>query len=119
MSGYTPSVKFEHEFDGDIISYELTRLNRKEMMILTSVMLKVSEDGTLEAAEAMSCMIDMLPEHVSNFTGPKDSNGNAVPLDIVTTDSYFIELATTMGTNLMEASKMGADGKKKKTSKKR
>ena len=116
MSGYTPKEKFELEFEGDIITYSLSRMTRKEVMVLTPYFMKVKTDESEEAMNAMDKVIDMLPDHVSEFKGLKDAGGNALSFESMFNQSYFIRVVKDMAANLMQISwiskEKGGDEKK-------
>lgn len=104
MSGYKPREHFEHEFEGDIVSYYLTRLTRQEVMELTPLFIKIEKDESEEAMMIINKIIEFLPMHVQNFDGLVDSNNEPIKLDLVLTDTYFLGLAKEMAGNLMSIS---------------
>jgi hypothetical protein len=117
MSKFTPLVKRTYEFQGDSISVSFRRLTRKHVL---GFMPKVIAAQHCEGAEQLQAqnemlndLVDLLPQYVEEFTGLRDTDGNAVQFDTVVSEIFFIDLVTEIGTDLMNES-MVMDGKEAK-----
>jgi hypothetical protein len=110
MSNYVPTVRFETEFEGDIISMELRQLTRKTFLDWTPFLSKMDDEGKLSEEDTIKMVnvaADILPEYVSDFKGLKDANGNPISIETVSTEVYFMDLVSILVTKLMEISQVG------------
>ena len=110
MSSFTPLVKFETTFENDTITMSLKRLKRKAMMKLTPYLIaneeSVSTKGKISEMELMNVSADMLPEHVVNFKGLKDADGNEISLEAMCEEAFFIPLQAGIISELFEITKL-------------
>jgi len=95
MSRYvrTPSKTFE--FDGDTVTARFKPL--------TSLDLALVSEGSSKKDEVKH-MGEILARCVVGISGLKDADGAEVPLDIVVSDAYFVQLAAEMFKALVEFS---------------
>lgn len=98
MSNFTPTVKYETDFDDDHIVMELSRLKRKGILKISPFLAGgVQDDGTIkmsfeDQAQMATVMAEILPEHIRNFEGLKDADGNSINIDTVIDEAYFRDL---------------------------
>jgi hypothetical protein len=121
MSNFTPLVKKEYEFEGDTVSVAFCRMKRKHTLRLLPIIQNLSkannsEDAKFQEAaqsDLLEKLTDILPEHVKEFSGLKDSDGNPIDFNTVIDDSYFFNLVVDIGMALIDNSlaTMGASGK--------
>ena len=109
MSNFTKDILFTTEFEGDTVSLKLARLKRKDMMLLSPHMPNEGENvGAVQSMDLMDVAMSLLPKYVSEFKGPKDSDGMPLTLEEIMEEMYFLELISRIVTKLFEASNMGA-----------
>lgn len=117
MSNYLPKKPQTLEYEGDIITFEVSSMDRQDFQKMVPFM-DQQEDGTIKMsfkdkmvfAEQLSTF---LPTYIHNFVGLKDGNGDAVALEVVVKDTYFMDLAQKLLTLIFAASKMDKDTAKK------
>jgi len=113
MSGFTARVHFTTEFDGDTVSMQLGRLSTRHIMQMMPHFedaldsenkpgLKFALNSELEVSRVAT---EFLPEYVYDFSGLKDSDGNAVSLETAISAWYFNQLISSILRKLMEISK--------------
>ena len=102
MSNFTPLVEKEYDWEGDTIKVSFSRLTRKDMILIFPALKKfqVIQDGDeSESAinDAMNEIVDVLadrvPHYIKDFTGLKDVAGNAIGIETVINEFYFIGLS--------------------------
>lgn len=111
MSGFTKTVAFETEFEGDHITMTLARLKRKTMLALSKYMPDTQDGaavGALDSMQLLDVAANELTEYVTEFRGLKDSDGNALTFAEVADEMYFLELVSDIVAKLFEISNMGA-----------
>lgn len=119
MSNFTPLVHFEIEFDGDTVSMDLRRMQRKDQQKLVPFMSgDIREDGSRIMSfqsqhEMGEAMLDILPDHVSNFAGLTMPDGTAIALETAIEEIYFQELIADILAELMRISNVGDVERKK------
>jgi hypothetical protein len=120
MSKYSPLVNFETEFEGDTVKMQLKHLSRKTflgwMPYFSKVekiddgegntVVKLDEETTLNLVNDAA---DILPQHVKDFKGLKDTNGDPVSIDVVIEDVYFMELVSEIVVKLIEMARVGKE----------
>jgi len=102
MSNFTPLVKKEFEFEGDKVWVTFSRLRRKDMLELIPLLgsLKTVDGGeeTEEkrrvTAQAIEMMYGLLPTYIQKMDGLKDTEGNDISVETLSTEVYFMALAT-------------------------
>lgn len=110
MSGFTPSVSFTTEFDGDTVSMRLRRLKRKDLNKVSPYMKMADPKSGLvqlsleESFEFLEIMSGVLPEYVQQFKGLTDAEGNPLDLNQALEESYFIPLISAITGRLFEIS---------------
>jgi len=110
MSKYTPTVKFEIVFEDDTVTMKLKQLSRKTFLGWMPYFSKTDADGKLSSEDTLKLVneaADIIPDHVTDFEGLRDANGNAIPLDIVVNEVYFIELISQIVMKLIEICQVG------------
>jgi len=123
MSNFTPLVNKQYEFEGDTVKVRFARLKRKHMFKLMPLIQQardaVGEDGDKSkmaefSTEMLGSMLDLLPSYVEEIDGLTDKAGNAISIDTVADDTYFIDLAGDIAMDILDASMVlkGADAKK-------
>jgi len=122
MSNFTPLVEREYEFDGDAIKVTFARLKRKHMMSSLPAMSKLAnarmnegDPVTGEQQEAINDILnnlaDILPEYVKEFSGLNDVEGNAISINIVVEDMYFMRLCAMIAMDVVRESSVAMEGK--------
>lgn len=111
MSNFTPQVYKEYEFDGDTVKVTFSRLKRKHMLRATPAINKLQSMEDVPDSEKFGAMadvldsiIDAIPEYVHEFEGLTDSQGQPVSIQTVVDDFYFLELASRLAGDMVEAS---------------
>lgn len=118
MSDYLPRIRVDDiEFEGDTIAFDMESLERSDYIPLTRNM-EVQDDGSVKMSftsqmEFTETTAKLLLKYVHDFSGLKDKNGNAVPLETVVSRMYFQDLAGEMVKRLFSASRMDVDSEKK------
>lgn len=110
MSKFTPSVFYETEFEGDKISMRLSRLKRAHMMKLVQLLDIDKETRQVSEGSIIKCvdyLADELPGYIQDFKGLKDEDGNAITLQEVINEGYFLYLLSDIVGQLMHISKLG------------
>lgn len=103
MARYVRATKFEAEFEGEPVSCLLSQLSLEDFIELDAADVEGDDDAQLR--ESVKIISRIAPKYVSEWLGPKDADGNMVPLDEVFRSAYFIELAIKIGVKLIEASR--------------
>ena len=115
MSNFTPHITFETDFEGDHITAKLSRLKRKDMTTVARYV-DVDEEGNLAGGLDVEQMIEfaaeVLPRYVEEFKGLKDADGNAISIETVVDEAYFLPLVTELVSALFDASGMKAADEK-------
>lgn len=96
MSGYVRSAEFSSEFEGEPVSCKLKPLSLPDLLRLQAQEVANDEDAAKVLAE-------IVPTYVTDFNGPKASDGSEVPIQEICTSAYFLELAMAIGRKLVEA----------------
>lgn len=109
MSGYLPQIRFETEYEGDKITIQMEAMNRKAFVRV----LPALDDAKQIAASASKKMAvydvacEVLNEHVTEITGLRDKNGNAVTKEALLNAVYFIDLVTGAFNKLIAECSLG------------
>ena len=116
MSGFTPSVNFTLEFDGDTIDVTCKRLKRKDMIKL-SPYINVDEDGGVKMSfesqmKMFDVMSNLLPEYIIKFDGLTQSDGSKIDIKGALAESYFNSLTGDLISNLMRISSLSEEESK-------
>ena len=109
MSNYSPLVDFEIEFEGDTIKMRLKQLTRDVFLAWMPHLSNVDENGALSAEATLKLIAeagDVLPKFVKDFKGLKDADGNAVGIDVVVSEVYFMQLMSDIVRKLIEISQV-------------
>lgn len=116
MSNFTPMVTKEYEFDGDTVKVVFSRLNRKDMLSAMPAFKRLrdadGEDANNEAVnDLLNDIADLLPQYVKSIEGLVDAEGNAVSIDVVVNEMYFMRLCALIAVDVMrESSATGGNG---------
>ena len=116
MSRYTPLVEFQTVFEDDIVKMQLDQLSREIFLGWMPYMSKVDKDGNLSIEDTLKLIndaADILPEHVKDFKGLKDANGDAVSIETIVDKVYFMPLVSEIVMRLIEICQIGK-GKEEK-----
>lgn len=114
MSGYTPTITYRAEFEGDQVVFKLRRMKRKLFnKILPELDLsKVDESGktvvSMTPAQSLALMemiAGELKDYVVSMEGLVDAEGNVLSFDEVVEQAYFQELVMGLVSYLMEHSR--------------
>lgn len=104
MSGFTPTVRYEMDFDGDHLVFELRRLkvsHRAQVM-------RASDRGTDKAGDRESLLSEsakvILPECVVSMTGLTISSQPVTDVKTILEESYFLPLMDKVLAELMRLS---------------
>lgn len=87
MSGYIRAHRFELEFDGETITCNLKPLELIDALTLRAAAVKEDNDSYIRHG------LELLPKYVTEFVGPTDAAGVAVPLDEVVRVAYFSQIS--------------------------
>ena len=95
MSKFSPMVRFETEFQGDVVTMNLKSLSRKDFFDLLPFMENADDDGSIPQGDALR-LVDhatgWLPKYVEDFHGLTDDKGFDVDLETAIDEVFFIEL---------------------------
>ena len=111
MSNFTPTVKFETEFEGDTVRMNLRRLKRGDMMKL-SPYLTTETGGAIDGMQLMDISAGFIRDYVFDFCGLTDAEGSELPFTAITDEVYFLGLISEIITRLFEISNMGEGDEK-------
>jgi hypothetical protein len=103
MSNFTPLVEKEYEFEGDTVKVEFARLRREDVMALMPLMRNMSTDAENMPA-AIGMMIDLLPKYIRSMKGLKNADGEALDVETLAGEVYFLDLATDIATDMFDSS---------------
>lgn len=100
MSGYVRSAQFSTEFEGDPVTCQLAPLSIADLLKMQSA----DAGSTKQEQERLTAQIlaEIAPKYVSEWSGPKDSDGNMVTVEEVCQSAYFVRLAMELGAELVE-----------------
>jgi len=110
MSKYTPMVEFQTVFEEDTVTMKLKQLSRKTFLGWMPYFSKTDAKGNLSPEDTLLLVneaADILTEHVVDFKGLRDVNGDAIALEIVVEEVYFIELVSLIVMRLIEICQVG------------
>lgn len=113
MSGYLPSIPETIEFEGDTVTYRASTLERDDFTRLAEHM-RAGEDGKIQLSLQDSLQYNdmitaLLPKYIEGFTGLRDGNGDAIPLEVVLKKVYFQALVQEIIIRLFRASRLDAE----------
>lgn len=97
MTGYVRSIEFESEFEGEKVTCKLKPLSFPDLV-------KMQETEVAGDAEAAKVIANIVPSYVSDFVGPKASDGTTVDIQEICAVAYFFELSMEIGRRLLAAS---------------
>lgn len=112
MSKYSPLTRFETTFEDDTVTMNLKQLSRKTFLSWMPYLSKVERvevDGEIVARmdeestmKLVNEAADILPQHVLDFRGLRDVDGNAVDLATVISEVYFLPLVSEIVSKLID-----------------
>lgn len=97
MSGYTPSLVYETQFDGDHVVFRVKRV-RRDLFRKIMPFLPTNEEGEFvenvrmshaQGMEMLDVVIDDLPQYVESMEGLRDSAGNQLKFEDIVNETYF------------------------------
>ena len=109
MSKFVKSKYFETEFEGDTVSMRIKPLKRKHMMELAPFMPEDNDAdnmGTLDSMNMLDLGAKMLPGYLEDFKGLKDDEGNALAVEDIVEEMYFLNLVSEIMTEVFQISGM-------------
>lgn len=114
MGNYTPLVSHSVSFDGDLVTMNIRRLKRADMMkLLPYLSERTNANGETETvvafssqAELFDVVSEMLKGYVTNFTGLKMADGENVSLENALDEAYYIPLVSDIVAKLIEVSQL-------------
>ncbi len=110
MSNFTPLVTKTYDFDGDKVTVIFARLKRKDMLAVLPAYKRLNDadENSAEKAEAINDILngiaDSLPGYVKELTGLNDSKGNAITIETVVDEMYFMKLSSLIAADMMAES---------------
>lgn len=104
MSKFVRSQLCTFSFDGDKVTARLSPLEYGDMMRLQS-----NSGSRDRITEFVGVAQDIAPKYIADFSGLRDSDGNAVDFDTVAKQVYFAELLRDVVGKLMEISQPRAE----------
>lgn len=109
MSGYLPQIRYETEFQGDKVVIELKPLGRKAFVQALPALeeAKNSSDSETKKLGAYEVACEVLDEHITEVTGLRDKNGNAVNKETMLNVVYFMMLVLGAFNKLIQESELG------------
>ena len=112
MSQFTPQVSHEVEFEGDVVTMKIRRMQRKDFQRLMPYMREESDKITMSFSDKVEfggVMFDLLPEYVSDFQGLMDAGGQPLAFDTIAGEVYFNDLLQDIATKLFSISRLSGD----------
>ena len=104
MSGFTPTVKYELDFDGDHVVFELRRLKVKHR----AQVMRASDKGTALPGDREALLSDsakaILPECVVSMAGLTIAGQPATDIKTILEEAYFLPLMDKVLAELMRLS---------------
>lgn len=108
MSGFTKSVPFTTQFDGDEVRMKLARLSRGDLAKFAPYIETAKESGGVmrfkDSMEMVDVAAQIIPQYVSQFQGLNDADGEPVDLETALEQSYFLPLVSVIIGRLVEVS---------------
>ena len=104
MSNFTKSLVEKFNFDGDEVTVTFTRLKRKHLISLAPHMTADGNIAFSDQVKFMDAAAEVLPDIITSMTGLKDSDGNALTVEDVVNETYFVGLVSDLMTKVMEHS---------------
>ena len=105
MSGFTPTVKFETDFDGDHLTFELRRLKIKHHALILRI---AEKDSSL--SDRVALLLDtgkaILPDCVVSIQGLVISDIPNVDINFILDEAYFLPLIDILLTQLVQISRV-------------
>ncbi len=104
MSGFTPTVKYELDFDGDHLVFELRRLKvSHRAQVMRASDRGIDKPGDREALLSESAKA-ILPECVVSVTGLMISGQPVTDIKTILDESYFLPLVDKVLAELIRTS---------------
>lgn len=116
MSKFTPFVKWEVEYDGDVVKFKLRRLLNEHYILISTVL--HPENGKAARGVGLNAQIVNEAEPVFRYAvqemaGLKDADGNELKLDDILKEGYFHPLLDRLLGYLMKVSVVMEEDAKK------
>lgn len=96
MSNFTPNIEFDTEFDGDKVKFVMKRLTNAQMMKIGAEAVNASkEQNTTAILSSIQTLVgsrEILKDRIESVEGLKDKNGNAISIDVLLDNAYFMQL---------------------------
>lgn len=118
MSNFTKSYTVELSFEDDVVTLRMSRMKRKDALKLIPYMGEPDEQGNVpltfaSQVELMDVAADLLPKYIADMTGLKDEDGNALTVEEMLDEAYFLTLVGEIVNVLMTKSFVSKDAEKK------
>lgn len=117
MGNFTQTFTHESEFDGDKIRVELRRLKRRHIAMLSPFIAQHADGAmrlTLDQQMPLLAVLEgILPECIVQIDGLKDRGNNALRIDDIIENVYFMPLFSEWLSALLTNSFMRAPDEKK------
>jgi hypothetical protein len=115
MSKFTPTVKWETDFDGDHVVFELRRLTNEQMMKLAPCFpTELATGGAfLRSVKLVSEAKEVLRSCVVSMHGLTDSQEQEMKLERILDEGYFIRLLDSLLGRVLKVSMLTEDEIKK------
>jgi len=112
MSKFTKSFRVELDFEGDHLVLVMERMKRKDALKLVPYMGAPDADGTVNISfgdqiTVMNVAADLLPKYVKSLTGLVDEDGEAMTIEMIVDEAYFLTLIGQILNHLMVKSFIG------------
>lgn len=112
MSNFTPLVNKEYIHGDDTVTVSFARFKRKDMLNLMPLVQRLGkakakkDDATVAEVtpEILNLSLGLLPEYVKTFTGLRAADGEPISIETVAEEMYFIDLASDIAMDIMDAS---------------
>lgn len=107
MGHFTQAVEETIVFDGDEVKLTLRRMQNKHMLKFAPEFKTMPGENILaRTARLVDASRDILKECITNLRGLKDSDGNAITLDVAMEEAYFLPLFDAVLGRLLAVSVM-------------
>mgnify|MGYP000536404972 CR=1 FL=1 len=118
MSNFTKTFDVNTTFEDDQITLVMSRMKRKDAFKLIPYMGEPDKEGNVKVSfagqiELMNVAADLLPKYIKEMKGLKDEEGNAISIEDMLNESYFLDLVGIVLNELMLKSFMGKQAIKK------
>ena len=104
MSKFTKSLVETFDFDGDKVTITFKRLKRKHLIALSPHMTTSGDIEFKDQVKFMDAAAEVLPDIIESMTGLVDADGNALTVEEMVDEMYFVPLVSDLMGKVMEQS---------------